>query len=132
MIRHIVYNNIDYKICEGKEMNSKKIFIQGSEWSVLWETLQENGSFEICDGYCDPSVKTIHIRKYPDKDEQLAGYESRKYMQEKTLRHEVIHAFMWESGLWRNARELNGDSWSMNEEMVDWIAIQFPKIQKVS
>ena len=50
MLRHIVYNNIDYKICEENEMNSKKTFIQGSEWIILWETLQENGAFEICDG----------------------------------------------------------------------------------
>lgn len=40
------------------------------------------------------------------------------------LRHEIIHAFMYESGLWTNC------DWH-TEEMVDWFAIQMPKILNV-
>ncbi|WP_461218455.1 hypothetical protein [Lapidilactobacillus salsurivasis] len=43
----------------------------------------------------------------------------------KTLRHELIHAFLYESGLDANSE------WARNEEIVDWIAIQFPKLQIV-
>ncbi|PXV85100.1 hypothetical protein C8E03_11924 [Lachnotalea glycerini] len=43
------------------------------------------------------------------------------------LRHEIVHAFLNESGLKDSAQSPNGP-WSKNEEMVDWIAIQFPKI----
>jgi hypothetical protein len=46
----------------------------------------------------------------------------------KVLRHEIIHAFMYESGLWENSHDVEG--WAQNEEMTDWIAIQFPKMQK--
>ena len=46
-----------------------------------------------------------------------------------TLRHEILHAFLHESGLW--GCSLESTSWAMNEEMVDWVAIQFPKILKV-
>lgn len=45
------------------------------------------------------------------------------------LRHEIVHAFLNESGLKESASKC--DIWSKNEEMVDWIAIQFPKILKV-
>ena len=47
---------------------------------------------------------------------------------DSTLRHEVIHAYLMESGL--NGSANDTDCWARNEEMVDWIAIQFPKILK--
>lgn len=45
-----------------------------------------------------------------------------------TIRHEIIHAYLYESGL--NGSSNSGDAWARNEEMVDWFAIQFPKIIK--
>ena len=45
-----------------------------------------------------------------------------------TVRHEVIHAYLMESGL--NASSNGVDCWARNEEMVDWFAIQLPKIVK--
>lgn len=45
----------------------------------------------------------------------------------KTIRHEIIHAFLNESGLTDCALQPRG-SWARNEEMVDWFAIQGPKI----
>lgn len=45
-----------------------------------------------------------------------------------TLRHEIIHAFLAESGLWGSSEPAK--AWAMNEEMIDWIALQFPKILK--
>ena len=43
-----------------------------------------------------------------------------------TIRHEIIHAYLMESGL--NSSSNSVDCWARNEEMVDWFAIQFPKI----
>ena len=45
-----------------------------------------------------------------------------------TVRHEVIHAYLAESGLNGSANPTN--CWALNEEMVDWFAIQTPKIIK--
>lgn len=45
-----------------------------------------------------------------------------------TVRHEVIHAYLVESGL--NGSANGADCWARNEEMVDWFAIQFPKLIK--
>ena len=39
-----------------------------------------------------------------------------------------MHAFLNESGLIDNA--FYDGSWATNEEMVDWIALQMPKIVK--
>lgn len=43
-----------------------------------------------------------------------------------TIRHEIIHAYLAESGL--SGSSASASCWAMNEEMVDWFAIQFPKI----
>ena len=48
--------------------------------------------------------------------------------QKKVLRHEIVHAFLYESGLWQNA--YGSKCWAKNEEMIDWMAIQIPKIQR--
>ena len=45
-----------------------------------------------------------------------------------TVRHEIIHAYLMESGL--NGSSNGVDCWARNEEMVDWLAIQMPKIVK--
>ena len=47
-----------------------------------------------------------------------------KQPKKEILRHELIHAFLVESGLNRNC------GWH-NEEMVDWLAIQFNKIKDI-
>ena len=43
-----------------------------------------------------------------------------------TVRHEVIHAYLMESGLNGSANQT--DCWARNEEMVDWFALQMPKL----
>lgn len=47
-------------------------------------------------------------------------------VKKRILRHELLHAFMYESGLWCNSFGVN--IWAENEEMTDWFAIQSPKI----
>lgn len=46
-----------------------------------------------------------------------------------TIRHELLHAFMYESGLDVCSNDVTG--WARNEEMIDWFAIQSPKIFKI-
>lgn len=81
-------------------------------------------------GYSNPVERTIVIA---DLD-FIEGWrdESAKAKQKilnTTLRHEIIHVFLYESGIFGSSTGV--DSWAMNEEMVDWIALQFPKILKV-
>lgn len=80
-------------------------------------------------GYCDGGSKIIvilNLKTVPnwaqEPDEVIKGEE------DKTIRHELIHAFLNESGLEWNAHSC--DAWAKNEEMVDWFAIQMPKLLK--
>lgn len=113
-------------------MKNRKMNVLGTEWNILFETIKENDVFATCDGYCDPSVKKIHVRVYTDEDVKNSefGYESREVMRNKCTRHEILHAFMYESGLWRNSFD-PPIQWAMNEEMIDFFAIQSPKIFKL-
>lgn len=82
-------------------------------------------------GYCNGTAREIvllDLKTVPDWASESPEIIQRK--ERETLRHEVIHAFLNESGLGWNTLPLE-HAWAKNEEMVDWIAIQFPKIHKV-
>lgn len=82
-------------------------------------------------GYCDEAIKSIVIGKmdtYPDmENEDKKVYEN---IEKQNLRHEIIHAFFNESGLSASSSQFCG-AWAKNEEMVDWFAIQSPKMFKL-
>ena len=80
-------------------------------------------------GYTDFHGKRIvvaDIHTVPGWEE--ASEECANDVYESTVRHEVIHAYLMESGL--NSSANGVDCWARNEEMVDWFAIQFPKLLK--
>ena len=77
------------------------------------------------DGWCDTTTKEILVFNYKqslDSKRDLIEY------QHKVIRHEIVHAFLYESGL--DVNSLRVEAWAKNEEMVDWMAIQVPKILK--
>ncbi len=103
-----------------------KLNIMGTEYKVLYKTDEEEPYLKTCDGFCDRSRKEIVIAQMqPNPDTYQVDLE---WYRKKILRHEIIHAFLHESGLEENSNST--DMWARNEEMVDWIAIQFPKILK--
>ncbi|MCR0349351.1 hypothetical protein DWW36_12255 [Erysipelotrichaceae bacterium AF15-26LB] len=107
-----------------------KVNVLGTQYTVIFDTLAENNRYKRCDGYCDFYVKEIHVRKHmnddADCDEMTIPEGSMKIYEKKCLRHELIHAFLFESGLDSNTSDIDG--WARNEEMIDWMAIQMPKI----
>ncbi len=109
-------------------MENRKINILGTEWKIV--TCKEEES-ELLNGKCrdgctDNSTRTIWICEKKD-DCELQDYEMWKKL---ALRHEILHAFLFESGLDASSISTYGP-WANNEEMVDWFAIQSPKIFKV-
>ena len=44
------------------------------------------------------------------------------------MRHEIVHAYLFESGLAECSSNIT--SLAQNEEMVDWIARQIPKMKR--
>lgn len=82
-------------------------------------------------GYCDEDLKLIVLADLDEKEYfQYDSEEQKDKSIKEILRHEIVHAFLNESGLSCSALQYQG-AWARNEEMVDWIAIQFPKIAKV-
>ena len=78
-----------------------------------------------CLGYCDKSAKRIVIVAEPD-DSEMADWTA---MRKESLRHEIVHAFMHESGIDANCSfDILGEEHP--EHLVAWIAIQFPKLLK--
>lgn len=81
-------------------------------------------------GYCDSVTKEIIILSLRSMPEYKNDPDNRIEEQEKeTLRHEIVHAFLNESGLQESSFRYEG-GWAHNEEMVDWIARQGKKIYK--
>ena len=96
--------------------------ILGTEYEVITQTEEENPKLKEANGLCEVYSHKIVIREI---ENTLDSYENLEAYKRKVLRHEVIHAFFSESGL------RNNSDYAENEELVDWIAIQFPKIAKV-
>jgi len=100
-----------------------KIKVLGTEYEVITNATADNyPNLKGNDGYTDFSVKKIVIAKF-EKDEN--SLEDLEIYSKEVLRHEIVHAFMYESGLNSNS------SYARNEELIDWIAIQFPKMLEV-
>lgn len=101
-----------------------KIDVLGTEYTILFDVPDEDLP-EDADGCMDQSIRTIKIARFETSRNSLQDMTEYK---KKVLRHEIIHAFLYESGLWNNSATVV--SWGINEEITDWIAIQFPKIMK--
>ena len=81
-------------------------------------------------GYCDNNKKLIailNLKSLPDWENEPE--RSILNQEKEAIRHELIHAFLNESGLRWNSATYD-KAWATNEEMVDWLAIQAPKMLK--
>lgn len=105
---------------------TKTINILGTEYAVKYRLDDQDDMLKDSNGYCDITSKRIIVLAERRSSDEIDNFE---YLQKKTLRHEIIHAFIFESGLFNNTYCVDG-GWAKNEEMVDWFAIQSPKIFK--
>lgn len=96
----------------------KKVNILGTEYSIEIDDTLEKTEF---DGLCKEYDKRISIRNAGSMLNDDDSTDIKKIRFDEVLRHEIIHAFFYESGL---------DDYSRNEQLVDWIAKQFPKLEK--
>lgn len=80
---------------------------------------QEDPKLKDAGGYCDPSIRAIVIAKVKPDINNCADMDE---ITKRVMRHEILHAFVFESGLDSNSE------WALNEEMTAWVANQFPKM----
>ena len=105
-----------------------KVNILGTNYEIIFKSDSEEIRLKENWGFTDYHTKEIYIHDDIEKEtdnscKNLIDFKN------KVLRHEILHAFLYESGLRENS--FKSYSWAENEEMVDWFAIQFPKILKV-
>lgn len=108
-----------------------KVNVLGTEYTIIVKKYSEDETFKRmgCNGYCGSLMKEIvlcDMGTYPDWENETP--EELDAQKKETLRHEIVHAFFNESGLAYSSNQ--ADAWARNEEMVDWFAIQGPKIYK--
>ena len=110
-------------------MENIKLTILGTEYDVTFNTCDKDNNLVECNGYCDVTTKKIVIHDISAcaTDCDMTCEEIVEIMK-TSLRHEIIHAMLYESGLHVNSGLVLENGWAMNEEMVDWIAIQAPKL----
>lgn len=114
-------------------MESRKVNILGTEYRIEIHKVSEDSFMEekCLAGYCEEENKLIVVADMSE-EKYFAGMDEKaqETYRKKTLRHEIMHAFLNESGLSDSSNRFDG-AWAKNEEMVDWFAIQSPKIFKV-
>ena len=105
-------------------MEDKLVNILGTLYTIQYDVPEEKMP-EYCDGCMDQSVHKIRIARFESDRNSLMNLDEYR---KKVTRHEIVHAFLYESGLWNNSG--CAGNWGQNEEITDWIAIQSPKIFK--
>lgn len=104
----------------------KVIDVLGTDIQILFRKEKDDEKLNNMVGYFDSS-KSLIVVKILEPDRYSVGNLDR--YQQEILRHEIIHAFLYESGL--DGSSGYSENWAANEEMVAWFAIQAPKIFKV-
>ena len=105
-------------------MTKMKINILGTEYKLTVCSEDEDLRLNGMDGLTDETTKELLIESYEKNKDDPNCKQNLQVQINKVKRHEIIHAFLFESGLAENS------AWAQNEEMVDFFAIQFPKLLK--
>jgi predicted SprT family Zn-dependent metalloprotease len=99
-----------------------KLNILGTEYELKVMTETEYPKLKLISAYglCEQYAKELIInKKMYEKEEK--DCENLEKAVEKVIRHEIVHAFIHESGL---------TQYFHDETIVEWLAIQIPKMAK--
>jgi hypothetical protein len=102
-----------------KGVDDMQVNVLGTMYTIQESNKVDDPALEECDGYCDDTVKLCVIDSMNCSD-AMAKQNMNEY-KKKVIRHELVHAFLFECGLAEN-------SWAANEEIVDWIANMHHKL----
>lgn len=107
-----------------------KINVLGTQYTIETHKVSEDEYMKTRQlaGYCCEESKCIVIADMSEKEYfQYMDEQEQEAYRKKTLRHELVHAFLNESGL-SDSSSIPTTGWAKHEEMIDWFAIQIPKI----
>ena len=95
-----------------------KVNILGTEYDIIIDN--DNPKMKDSDGFCEWVAKKIIITDaYRNEEDVLDNIDD--YIH-KVIRHEAFHALFAEMGI---------KKWLQDEELVDMLAMQYPKIRKI-
>jgi len=97
--------------------------VLGAEWTVTVCPQSDDPKLAEMDGYTDWTTRMVVVCDVEPETDSVNDIEAYK---KKVLRHEIIHAFLFEAGLADCSGSVS--SWATNEEMVDWFAFNGAKI----
>lgn len=98
--------------------------ILGQDYKIFFRNKASDPYLAEALGYTDFYTKEIIIADDLESYGATNDATRNKLINNHTIRHELVHAYFFESGL-------DGSSdYARNEELVDWIAIQLPKMFK--
>lgn len=100
--------------------NGKIINVLGTPYRVDMVPESEDPKLKDMDGYMDPSIKRIVVADVNQRPADNESVHNPEWFQKNIVRHELIHAFITESGL--------EDAFWHNEDMVRWLAYMFPRL----
>lgn len=101
------------------KLRKRKINILGTTYTLSKESHTHNPKLINSNAYTETLSKKI---VFEVSSKNLETLENLNVLDRKVLRHEIIHAFLHESGL---------STYGEDEVLTDWLALQFPKIAKV-
>lgn len=110
-----------FLMLRGESMKQhSKVTILGTEYTIYDEvSVSDDVRITDCDGCTDYTTKEILVANMVQTERT---WKELDHYKKRTIRHEITHALLFESGLDHNT------DWARNEEVVDFIAIQFPKL----
>ena len=100
--------------------------IMGHPWRVKICTKESEPRLEEITGLADWTSHFIGISD-PD-DHEDCDLDNPKEFVKKIARHEIVHAFLFESGL---AEEWKHPEFGHEEMIIDWLAFKLPEIWDV-
>ena len=106
---------------------NNRVLILGTYYNIVITNENDNPAMVGASGLTDNSIHTIFLDDCESFGEDSGLKDIDGYMR-NVLRHGIIHAFLYESGLAASSCEVQ--AWAINEEMVDWFARQSLKIFK--
>ncbi len=99
-----------------------KVNILGETYTIKKSNAKKDSNLVKADGYMDATTKTIVLADLESETNEYNSLDNIQKYADKVFRHELIHAFLFESGL---------ACYGNDEKIVDWIAVQYPKIKEV-
>lgn len=94
--------------------------ILGTQYKLIVQTAKENPKLQDSAGLCEWLSKKIIIdTSYRDEPNALENID--EYIH-KVMRHEAFHALFAEMGM---------RSWMDDEDLIDALAMQYPKIKEI-